>query len=94
MLNTFGGGLNDGRGSSELVGEFGVGDVPILVGGFPIGEGDFFIGVMSFSGDLVPFCMECDLACGFAFCCRVGSRLTLGTCRDHVIHHTSHMTLM
>lgn len=93
-LNTFAGGLKDGRESSELVWESGVGDFPIGVGDFPIGVGDFSIGVMSFSGDLVPFCTACDLAFGFALGCRVGSRLTFATCKDHVIHHTSHMTLM
>ena len=102
MFNTFAGGLNDGRESSELVweesgvGDFpvGVGDFPIGVEEFPIGVGDFVIGVMSFSGDLVPFCTACDLDFGVALGLRVGSRLTFATCRDHVIHCTSHMTIM
>lgn len=83
MFITFAGGLNDGRESSELVWEeSGVGDFPVGVGDFPIGVGDFVIGVMSFSGDLVPFCTACDLDFGFALGRRVGSRLTLATCRE------------
>ena len=62
----------------------GVGDFPPGVGDFPTGVGDLSVDGGLISGDLVPFCLECNFGCGADLGCFFGSRLTLATCRDHV----------
>ena len=93
MFSTFAGGLKDVRESSELCWGSGVGGFPVGVGDFPSGVSDgFVVGVVVlFSGDTVPFCLARDSVCDLALGRLPGSRLTLATCSDHVMHHTSHM---
>ena len=94
ILSAFGGGLKEeGRESSDDdcmsgVGDFpiGVGDFPTGVGDFPTGVGDFSVGVtvvgvdVLFSGDFVPFCLECELDWCLVLVRLLGSRLTFATC--------------
>ena len=87
ILSAFGGGLKEeGRESSDTDCMSGVGDFPIGVGDFPTGVGDFSVGVtvvgvdVLFSGDFVPFCLECELDWCVVLVRLLGSRLTFATC--------------